>query len=123
MAQAHTGKTIIAFLNDLLFETKIRSTGQAIGADLRIVRSIAELRSALAAAPAMLIIDLNNCGGQDAEAITLAKSTTPAPRVIAYVSHVDHDLAQRASLAGADEVMPRSRFTTVLPHLLQSATE
>jgi hypothetical protein len=41
--------------------------------------------------------------------------------VVAYVSHVNQDLADAARLAGADEVLPRSRFVQVLPDLLSAA--
>jgi hypothetical protein len=41
--------------------------------------------------------------------------------VVAFLSHVQAELAAGARQAGADEVMARSAFVNQLPALLQSA--
>ena len=42
-------------------------------------------------------------------------------RVIAFLSHVQTDLAERARSAGCAEVMPRSKFTQNLAEILRGA--
>lgn len=108
----------MAWITDLIFETKIRSTAQSLGVMLATVRSLASLSAELdRSRPTLVIVDLN-AAGDPIEAVTIAKAHASHPRVIAYVSHVDVDLARRAQSAGADEVMPRSRFTNELPKIL-----
>jgi hypothetical protein len=51
------------------------------------------------------------------------KSNAPGNprRVIAFLSHVQTELAERAHAAGCDEVMPRSKFTQNLAAILRGA--
>jgi len=42
-------------------------------------------------------------------------------RVIAFLSHVQTDLAERARAAGCADVMPRSKFTQNLAEILRGA--
>jgi len=42
-------------------------------------------------------------------------------RVVAFLSHVQKELAQQAKDAGCDEVMPRSSFTQNLAEILSPA--
>ena len=112
-----TGK-VVAVLNDLIFETKIRSTAQALGIENTVVRSLAAFDAELdRIRPSLLIIDLNTAG---VDAVAAGNTHTPRPYVVAFVSHVDQDLAKQATEAGADQVMPRSRFTAELPRILQT---
>lgn len=112
------GRTI-AIVTDLIFATKIRSTAEAVGARVDLVRNVNVLRDSAAAGPiAQVIIDLNSDGLDAATAIATAKSLPGQPRVITYLSHVQIELAERARAAGADEVMPRSTFSERLPAIL-----
>lgn len=112
---------VVAWITDLIFETKIRSTAQSLGATLATVRSIAALAAGLDRSQTSLVIVDLNAAGDPIEAVTVAKAHASHPRVVAYVSHVDVDLARRAQAAGANEVMPRSRFVTNLTELLKPA--
>lgn len=106
---------------DLIFETKIRSTGQAVGMAVTTVRSTDQLREALDASnPAVVLIDLDAFAERVEPIVALALAHKLKPRVVAYGSHVEAALLQRASDAGAHQVMPRSRFSVELPRLLQS---
>ena len=112
-----TGK-VVAILNDLIFETKIRSTARALGIDITVVRSVAAFDAEPGGIrPSLLIVDLNTAG---VDAVAAGNVLTPRPYVVAFVSHVDQDLAKQAAEAGADQVMPRSRFTAELPRILQT---
>ena len=113
---------ILVFIRDLIFQTKIQSTAQALGMRAVCVRSIQDWERELEEmAPTLLIIDLN--AGPDALEVIRAASTRapegrPAPRVIAFASHVDTEVMAQAKAAGAHEVMPRSRFSSSLPTIL-----
>ncbi len=112
-----TGK-VVAVISDLIFETKIRSTAQALGVETTVVRSLDALAAQFEGIrPSLLIVDLNTAG---VAAVAAGNVHTPRPYVVAFVSHVDQDLAKQAAEAGADQVMPRSRFTAELPRLLQT---
>lgn len=114
-----TEMALLAVLNDLIFETKIRSTAQALGVKASIARSVGGLPGALdRIRPALVIIDLNSLGASALDAVGIVRSHAAGSHVIAYVSHVDADLATRAKDAGADQVMPRSLFSTGLPPLI-----
>ena len=112
-----TGK-VVAVLNDMIFETKIRSTAQALGFETTFASSLAALAAELdGIRPSLLIVDLNTAG---VGAVASGNVHTPRPYVIAFVSHVDQNLAKQAAEAGADLVMPRSTFTAELPRILQT---
>ena len=119
---------VFAYVTDLLFSTKITSTGQALGAPVKVARGADGLTTALDMAPAtdgrntLVIVDLN-ASGDPLEAIRRMKARAAPPRVIAYVSHVQADLAAAAREAGADEVMPRSAFSMNLPAILTGAMD
>lgn len=118
-----SGAQVAVFIRDLIFETKIKSTGHSLGVGTVVVRSVTELETLLQqSAVRLLIVDLNTAGPTALDAIRAAKDSAGV-RVIAFVSHVDTELAALASQTGADEVMPRSRFSSQLPELLAQSGE
>jgi len=111
---------VAVLIRDLIFETKITSTAGLLGVPAKIIRSADELAGLLDQGVAgLVIVDLNTAGLAAVDAIRMAK-THSGVRVLAFVSHVDADLAAQATAAGADEVLPRSRFSTQLPALLSA---
>jgi CheY-like chemotaxis protein len=110
---------VLVLCTDLLFVTKITGTAKAVGRPARVVRSTEKLQEELRAyaPPPLLIVDLNAGGMDPMGAIRLAKAH--AVPVVAYVSHVEADLAAAAKQAGADRVMARSAFVMQLAALLQ----
>lgn len=109
---------VVALVTDLFFATKIKSTADALGTPLKAVRKLDDLDAALTAGATLAIIDMNADGVDHVEAIRRCKSAASPPRVIAYLSHVQKDLATAAQSAGADQIMPRSAFSAQLPDLL-----
>ncbi len=110
--------SVIALVTDLIFATKIGGTARSLGVPLSIVRSL-EALTAGAAGHQLALIDLNAEGVDTVAAVRACKAAEPAPFVIAYLSHVQTDLAAAAREAGADLVLPRSRFSAELPELLK----
>jgi CheY-like chemotaxis protein len=131
----------IALVDDLFFQAKMTETARHIGVDLKTVSdNDAFLREAAANPAALLLLDLN-ARAKPLEALKrlaeLAQSSAQAPsnaelaerapnnasprRIIAFLSHVQTDLAAQARAAGCDEVMPRSKFTQELPRILRES--
>lgn len=110
---------ILVICPDLIFSTKIFSTAKALSVPAQGVRSLEALREKLGAGTyARLIVDLNATGIDAIAAITLARSLPNCPPIIAFLSHVQVELAEQARAAGADQVLPRSAFSAQLPKLL-----
>lgn len=108
---------------DLIFATRIKGTGEAVGVPCRPVRSVEMLEARLADSEVRaLLLDL------DAPELALellgrlrgpgAGDTERGVRIVAWGPHVATDLLRQARAAGADEVMTRGAFTAGLPELL-----
>lgn len=132
-------RIIVAFVADLMFQTRVESTAQKLGYQIHWFESIPKLddapediRAALGIegilvdkltrlGPNLLIFDLGNDTIPWKQWI-LALKTVPATRripLICFGSHVDVGSLQAARKAGADDVVARSRFITALPELIQ----
>jgi CheY-like chemotaxis protein len=132
----------IAFVDDIFFLAKMTETARHTGVELKTVADCdALLREAAANPGATLLLDLNARAGKPLEALarlreldrapseasTSAQPASRAPgndaprRIIAFLSHVQIELADQARAAGCDEVMPRSKFTAELPRILRDA--
>jgi CheY-like chemotaxis protein len=114
-------KTVIAVVDDLFFASKIRGTGERVGARVKFAKSIdAALSKARDEVPALVIVDLNaGC----CDAVELARAfkgdeDLNAIPLLGFFSHVQTELQQAALAAGVDRVMPRSAFTKYLAEIL-----
>jgi CheY-like chemotaxis protein len=67
----------------------------------------------------LLIVDLNARGS--IEAIEQLRAAGIKLPVIAFFSHVQAELGERARAAGCEQVMPRSKFSRELPEILVRA--
>ena len=115
-------RTIIAVVDDLFFASKIRGTGEQVGARVHFVKSILDaMAKAGAENPALVVVDLNaGC----CDAVELARTfrgddNLNAIPLLGFFSHVQTELQQAAIAAGFDRVMPRSAFTKNLASILQ----
>jgi CheY-like chemotaxis protein len=118
----------IALIDDLFFLAKVHETAKHTGVTLETAATGEQLLKAAAASPAALIlVDLNaKQGALDAvEHLCAANGASDGQakprRVIAFLSHVQTDLAERARSAGCQDVMPRSKFTQNLAEILRGA--
>jgi hypothetical protein len=136
----------IVLIDDLFFQAKLFETAKLTGITLEIAATGEQLLRAAAANPeALVIVDLNArqgaldavehlCKGSEERAPLAGvgcglglepgmKSNAPGNprRVIAFLSHVQTELAERARAAGCQEVMPRSKFTQNLAAILRGA--
>ncbi len=108
---------------DLIFATRIKGTGEAVGVPCRPVRSVEMLEARLADSEVRaLLLDL------DAPELALellgrlrgpgAGEAERAVRILAWGPHVETELFRQARAAGADEVMTRGAFTGGLAEIL-----
>ena len=112
---------ILALLDDLMFSSKIKTAANQLGIRVAFARSsdgaLAEMR---AAAPTLVILDLNNPRTDPLGTIAAmrADATLAAIPTIGFVSHVDSQTIHAARDAGVHEVMARSAFAANLPEIL-----
>src|SRR3989304_3113095 len=100
MSEAEAQNAVVVVINDLIFETKIRSAAQTLGLGVTFVRSTGALSGELdRARPAVLIVDLNTAGPDAVQAVAAGRAHPAKPFVVAFVSHVDQDLTARAQNA------------------------
>jgi hypothetical protein len=107
---------IAAFVDDLLFRSKIRAVASHTGAAVSFVRDAAD--PSLDGAR-LAIIDLDGAGA--VATISALTAARPALRLVGFVSHVNADRIRDARAAGAIDVMARSAFVTALPGLLDAS--
>jgi DNA-binding NarL/FixJ family response regulator len=104
---------IAAFVDDLLFRSKLRAVAGHTGAEVRFLRDAADPAVGEAT---LAIIDLDLPGAPATIAALVAD--WPGLRIVGFVSHVHADRIKEARAAGATEVMARSAFVNTLPTLL-----
>ena len=112
----------IVLIDDLFFQAKLFETAKLTGITLETAASGEQLLKAASASPAALVIvDLNARQGALDAVEQICKAPGSPRRVIAFLSHVQTDLAERARAAGCQDVMPRSKFTQNLAEILRGA--
>ena len=107
---------ILAAVDDLLFRSKIRTVAKQVGADVQFVKTAAEVREAIAAAPSLVLVDLHATAIDPVGSVAALRAH--GIPVIGFYAHVQTDVAQAAIAAGATQVMPRSAFASRLAEIL-----
>jgi CheY-like chemotaxis protein len=112
----------IVLVDDLFFQAKLRETAKLAGITLETAATGEQLLTA-ASPTALVIVDLNARQGalEAVEQLCRSNGAGNPRRVIAFLSHVQTELAERARAAGCQDVMPRSKFTQNLPAILRGA--
>jgi DNA-binding NarL/FixJ family response regulator len=113
---------VVALMDDLFFQMKVAETAKQLGVEFKVATTADALTSLLDPAPKLVIVDLN-ARSQPIAAIQKLRAEKNAVRVVAFLSHVQKDLAAQAQAAGCDEVMPRSIFTQNLALILGAAKD
>lgn len=108
---------------DLLFITKIKEVAAAQQRELVVAKSESALHEALsgATAPGVVLVDLEKTP-LPLEVIrgALTEPGREGWRCVSFFSHVHLETGDSARELGLGEVMPRSKFVHLLPHLLSS---
>lgn len=111
-------KKILAVLEDLLFTVKIADAAKRNGLQAHFVKNETDALAAAAENPLLIILDLNANSVDAVDLISKLKGASRTP-VMAFVSHVQGELKQRAHEAGADMVLARSAFSTNITQILK----
>ena len=112
---------VVALVDDIFFQAKMAETARHAGVALQTVSNGPALVAAAGAStngPRLLLVDLNARQGP-IEAIEQLRAAGNSLPVIAFLSHVQTELAQRATAAGCQRVLPRSKFTAELADILR----
>lgn len=106
--------------DDLLFASRITGEARALGLSVKPTRSLEQLLElARQETPSCILVDLAFPGlALPVLFHRLGEVCHPAPRVVAYGSHVDAEGLRAARSAGCDPVLPRSKFVEELPKAL-----
>jgi len=112
---------VLAAVSDLIFVSKISAAARQAGCTIEYFRDPEKLMQAASGQPCTVIVDLNGIGLDPIALIASLKSdaTTRPAQIIAYLSHVQHELRREAEKAGADLVLPRSEFSQNLLEILR----
>lgn len=111
---------VIALIDDLFFQARLAETARQVGIELKVVTTADALAEEAHSATGLVVIDLNARADAIGAIKTLRAAGNAVP-VIAFLSHVQTELTERARAAGCREVMPRSKFTQNLAAILSSA--
>ncbi len=109
---------IVALVTDLFFATKIEGAAKPAEVRVNVVRTITDLLADIQDARAA-IIDLTLDDPDPVEAIRALRAARTDLTIVGFYPHVQTALAQAATEAGANEVTPRSRFSSQMPRLLR----
>jgi DNA-binding NarL/FixJ family response regulator len=111
---------VVALMDDIFFQMKVAETAKHLGIEFKVATNTDALLSLLEPRPQLVIVDLN-ARNQPLDAIVKLRAAAKDIRVVAFLSHVQRELAEQARIAGCDEVMPRSSFTQNLAEILSPA--
>ena len=120
-ATAGSRRVVLLAGGDLMARARMESAASHVGARVERVEG-SQMREALKrATPDVLVLDLDAGGSTLLDELAAARAEGNAPeRVVGYFSHVDDALREDARNAGCRAV-PRGRFWSNLPDILQSA--
>jgi len=113
---------VVAFMDDLFFQMKLAETAKHLGVEVKVASNPDALQGLLEPAPKLVIVDLN-ARSQPLAAIEKLRAAHADLRIVAFLSHVQRDLARQAQSAGCNEVLPRSVFTQNLAAILAAAKD
>lgn len=110
----------VAVVTDLIFSTKIVGTARALGIDAQAVTTVEALEKQLAEGGVRLVmVDMSLPGDTAVDSLRQGAAHPTTPTMLAFYSHVQHELVASAEAAGATLTMPRSKFSAELPAILK----
>jgi CheY-like chemotaxis protein len=113
---------VVALMDDLFFQMKLSETAKHLGVQVKVATNGEALRALLDPPPKLVVVDLN-ARSSPLAAIQQLRQAHPELRVVAFLSHVQRELAAQAQAAGCSEVLPRSVFTQNLAAILEIAKD
>lgn len=116
---------ILAVVDDIFFFAKIQQAARQLGVAVEAVAPDALQGRVASGRASAILLDLNHHSGRAIEVLQTLKndSSTRSIPVIAFLSHVQANLAQSARAVGCDRVLARSAFSQQLPMLLRELSK
>lgn len=117
--------TVIAFLDDLMFLSRIREAARGAGLEVRSVRKLPDLLAAARDGARLVLADLDTERLPVLEGLAAlrAEPGSAGLTVVGFVSHVHAERAAAGQAAGCSRVLARSAFVDRLPQLLAEAAQ
>jgi len=113
---------VVALMDDLFFQMKVLETAKLVGVEFKVAKDAGVLVGMIEPPTKLVIIDMN-AKADAAATIQQIRATQKQLPVVAFLSHVQTELAAKAREAGSTEVMPRSLFTQNLARILETAKD
>src|ERR1700691_6018495 len=109
---------VVALVDDLFFQAKLLETAKQVGVEVRACTTPDALEAEIArSTPRLVVVDLNARAEPFTALERMHASDSKIP-LIAFLSHVQVDLAERARAAGFADGIARSKFTQNLATIL-----
>lgn len=113
---------VVALMDDLFFQMKVAETAKHLGVEFKVAANGDVLTGMLEPPTKLVIVDLN-AKSEPVATIARLRATHKVLPIVAFLSHVQTELAAQAKTAGSTEVMPRSLFTQNLVKILETAKD
>jgi CheY-like chemotaxis protein len=113
---------IVALMDDLFFQMKVAETAKHLGVEFKVAANGEVLAGMLDPPTKLVIVDLN-AKNEPVATIAQLRATQKELPIVAFLSHVQVELAAQAKTAGSTEVLPRSVFTQNLAKILATAKD
>jgi CheY-like chemotaxis protein len=112
---------VVAFLDDLMFLSRIRATAAGQGIPVTAVRTLPDLLAACRQGAHLVLADLDSrLPVLEAIAAVRAEDDLAALPVVGFFSHVHAERAEAARAAGCTWALPRSAFVRQLEGLVRN---
>jgi len=114
-------RRVVAAVSDLFFIAKLKEAARHAGVALELTSSGSDLLEKAGSGAALVILDLNDPTVDNVESIRRLRLTaeTASVPILAFLSHVQRDLAERARAAGCERVVARSQLSARLVDFLR----
>jgi CheY-like chemotaxis protein len=113
---------IVALMDDLFFQMKVAETAKHLGLEFKVAANGEVLAGMLEPPTKLVIVDLN-AKREPVATIARLRATQKELPIVAFLSHVQTELAAQARAAGSTQVLPRSVFTQNLAAILSAAKD
>lgn len=113
---------VVALMDDLFFQMKVAETAKHMGVEFKVAANGDVLAGMLGPPTKLVIVDLN-AKSEPVATIARLRATQKELPVVAFLSHVQTELAAQAKAAGSTEVLPRLVFTQNLAKILAAAKD
>jgi CheY-like chemotaxis protein len=113
---------VVALMDDLFFQMKVAETAKHLGVEFKVAANGDVLSTMLDSPTKLVIVDLN-ARNEPLATIARLRATQKELPIVAFLSHVQTELAAQAKQAGSTQVLPRSLFTQNLATILAAAKD